>query len=86
MASSETKNYTKRPIQKAFENWKSIELLSETEDLRMGMERRKFSYTLHIPERRSGQNSVKLNNHSKTRHRLSLLYVEWTLDKIYEKV
>ncbi len=76
MASSETKNTTKHPIQKAFENRKSSEFLSEIEDLRLGMERRKFSYTLHVPERRSGQNSVKPNNHFKTRHRLNLLYVE----------
>jgi hypothetical protein len=69
MASSETKNAIKQPIQKAFENRKSGELLSEIEDLRLGMERRKFSYTIHIPERRSGQNSVKLNNHFKTRYR-----------------
>jgi hypothetical protein len=76
MASAETKNAIKQPNQKAFENRKSGELLSEIEDLRLGMERRKFSYTIHIPERRSGQNSVKPNNHFKTRHRLNLLYVK----------
>jgi hypothetical protein len=59
MASSKTKNTTKHPIQKAFENRKSSEFLSEIEDLRLGMERRKFSYTIHIPERRSDQNQVK---------------------------
>jgi hypothetical protein len=58
MASSETKNTTKHPIQKAFENRKSSEFLREIEDLRLGMERRKFSYTLHVPGRRSGQNRV----------------------------
>jgi hypothetical protein len=76
MASDKTKNDIKQPIQKAFENRKSSELLSKIGDMRLGMERRKFSYTLHIPERRSGQNSVKLNNHFKTRYRLNLLYVE----------
>ncbi len=59
MASAKTKNTTKRPIQKACENRKSSESVSEIEDLRLGMERRKFSYTIHIPERRSGQNHVK---------------------------
>jgi len=59
MASAETKNAIKQPNQKAFENRKSSEFLSEIEDLRLGMERRKFSYTRHVPERRSGQNSVK---------------------------
>jgi hypothetical protein len=68
MASAKTKNNQKHPIQKVCENRKSSEFLSEIEDLRLGMERRKFSYTLHIPERRSGQNSVKPNNHFKTRH------------------
>ena len=59
MSSAKTKNAIKQPIQKAFENRKSGELLSEIEDMRLGMERRKFSYTIHIPERRSGQNQVK---------------------------
>ncbi len=59
MASAKTKNTLKQPIQKAFENRKSSKFLSEIEDLRLGMERRKFSYTRHVPERRSGQNSVK---------------------------
>ncbi len=59
MASAKTKNTTKHPIQKACENRKSSEFLSEIEDLRLGMESRKFSYTIHIPERRSGQNRVK---------------------------
>ncbi len=76
MASSETKNTTKHTIQKAFDNRKSSESLNEIEDLRLGMERRKFSYTIHVPERRYSQNSVKPNNHFKIRHRLNLLYVE----------
>ena len=76
MASFKTKNERKQSIQKALENRKSSECLSEIEDMRLGMERRKFSYTLHIPERRSGQNSFKLNNHFKTQHKLNLLYVE----------
>lgn len=76
MASSETKYTTKHKIQKAVEDKKSSEFPSEIEDLRLGMERRKFSYTLHIPERRSYQNSVELNKHFKTRYRLNLLYVK----------
>ena len=31
----------------------------EIEDLRLGMERRKFSYTIHIPERKLDQNHCK---------------------------
>ncbi len=59
MASAKTKNTTKHPIQKACKNRKSNEFLSEIEDLRLGMERRKFFYTIHIPERRLGQNHCK---------------------------
>jgi hypothetical protein len=59
MTSAKTKSPAKHPIQKACENRKSSEFLSEIEDLRLGMERRKFSYTIHIPERRSDQNRVK---------------------------
>ena len=59
MTSAQTKNCTKHTTQKAFENRESSELRSEIEDLRIGMERRKFSYTIHIPERRSDQNRAK---------------------------
>ena len=59
MTSAQTKNSTKHTTQKAFENRESGELRSEIEDLRIGMERRKFSYTIHIPERRSDQNRAK---------------------------
>jgi len=59
MTSAQTKNSTKHTTQKAFENRESSELRSEIEDLRIGMERRKFSYTIHIPERRSDQNRAK---------------------------
>jgi hypothetical protein len=55
MTSAKTKSATKYPIQKTCENRKSSEFLSEIEGLRLGMERRKFSYTIHIPERRTGQ-------------------------------
>ena len=55
MASAKTKNTTKHSIQKVCENREPGELRSEIEDLRLGMERRKFSYTTHIPERRSGK-------------------------------
>ena len=53
MASSETKDTPKHKIQKKIEDMKSSEFPNEIEDLRMGMERRRFSYTCHIPERRS---------------------------------
>jgi hypothetical protein len=59
MASAKTKNSTRHSTQKASENRESSELRSEIEDLRIGMERRKFSYTIHIPERRSDQNRAK---------------------------
>ena len=53
------KNGTKDSTQRAFEDRESREFRSESEDLRLGMERRKFSYTIHIPERRSDQNQLK---------------------------
>lgn len=55
MKSAKTKKATKHSVQKVSESGKSGEFRSETDDLRLGMERRKFSYTIHIPERRSGQ-------------------------------
>lgn len=59
MASAKTKNSTRHTTQKTSENMESSELRNGTEDLWIGMERRKFSYTIHIPERRSDQNRAK---------------------------
>lgn len=59
MASAKKKNSTRHTTQKTSENMESSELRSGTEDLWIGMERRKFSYTIHIPERRSDQNRTK---------------------------
>jgi hypothetical protein len=59
MTSAKTKNSTKHTTKKAFENLESSELRSDIENLWIGMERRKFSYTIHIPERRSDQNRAK---------------------------
>ena len=56
MASTKKKNAIRQPIKKTFIKRSSVELPGEIEDMRLGMERRKFSYTIHIPERRSGQN------------------------------
>ncbi len=56
MASGKSKNKSKHSTNKVFEDRESNEFRSEIEDLRLGMERRKFSYTIHIPERRSDQN------------------------------
>jgi len=53
MASAKTENSPKRSNQESFEKRESIEFRNEIEDMRLGMERRKFSYTIHIPERRS---------------------------------
>jgi hypothetical protein len=59
MALAKMKNSTRHSTQKAVENMESREFRSESQDLWLGMERRKFSYTFHIPERRSDQNQVK---------------------------
>ena len=59
MALTKMKNSRRDSTQKAFESRESREFRSEREDLRLGMERRKFSYTIHIPERRSDQNQLK---------------------------
>ena len=59
MTTAKKKNSTRHTTQKAFENKETSELRSEIEDLRLGIERRKFSYTIHIPERRSDQNRAK---------------------------
>jgi hypothetical protein len=60
MASSKTKNAIKQPIQKAFESRKSGELLSEIEDMRLGMEKRKFSYTLQFREKKEDLRRKKI--------------------------
>ena len=59
MASAKMKNAKMHSIQKTGKLGVSREFLSENDDLRLGMERRKFSYTIHVPERRSGQNRIK---------------------------
>jgi hypothetical protein len=46
MTSAKTKNSTKHTTEKAFENRESSELRSDIENLWIGMERRKFSYTI----------------------------------------
>jgi hypothetical protein len=56
MASAKTKNDTRLPTLKVLKNGPSKDSQSEEKDLWLGMERRKFSYTFHIPERRSHQN------------------------------
>ncbi len=44
------------------------QMLSSTDngDRRSGVERRKFSYTLHLPERRNGGDRRAFENHPKT--------------------
>jgi len=59
MTTAKKKNSTRHTTQKAFENKETSELRSEIEDLRLGIERRKFSYTIHIPERRFDKNRAK---------------------------
>jgi len=58
MASVKAENSPRRSNQESFKR-ESIEFGSENKDLRLGMERRKFSYTIHIPERRSCQDRDK---------------------------
>jgi hypothetical protein len=38
---------------------KSEEVIKDNEESRIGIERRQFSYTAHIPERRSGNDRRK---------------------------
>jgi hypothetical protein len=56
MASAKTKNGTRLPSLKVVENGASRDFHGEGKDLWLGIERRKYSYTIHIPERRSNQN------------------------------
>ena len=59
MAPAKAKDDTRHPTQKVSENGASREFRNGSDDLRLGMERRKFSYTICIPERRSNQNQNK---------------------------
>ena len=59
MMAAKMKKSAMHPKQKAYEIWKKNEYQGETEDLKPVIERRKFSYTIHIPERRSIQNRTK---------------------------
>jgi hypothetical protein len=56
MASAKTKNDSTLPTLKVIKNGASKDFHGEGKDLWLGIERRKFSYTFHIPERRSHQN------------------------------
>ena len=69
MTTKKKKKSAKHPKQKAFETWEKNEYQDETEDLKPVIERRKFSYTTHIPERRSIQNSTKSKDLLKARHK-----------------
>ena len=55
MASAKTKNGTRLPTLKVVKNRASKAFRGEDKDQWLGIERRKFSYTIHIPERRSNQ-------------------------------
>jgi hypothetical protein len=59
MASAKKKDDKSHLTQKLFKNGKSREFRDGSNDLWLGMERRKFSYTIYIPERRSNQNRNK---------------------------
>jgi hypothetical protein len=59
MVPDKANNGTKHPPQKVKENKESSKFESETDDLWLGLERRKFSYTIHVPERRYKKNPSK---------------------------
>ncbi len=59
MASAKKKNVATHPVRKTGKPRGSSKFFSENDDLRLGMDRRKFSYTVHVPERRSSQNRIK---------------------------
>lgn len=59
MAPDKANNGTKHPPQKVNENKESSKFKCEIGDLWLGIERRKFSYTIHVPERRSHKNRSK---------------------------
>jgi hypothetical protein len=56
MASVKPKNDKNLQNLKIVKNRSSKDFRGENDDLWLGMERRKFSYTIYIPERRSKQN------------------------------
>ena len=56
MASAKTKNGTRLPTLKVVKKGTSKDFHGEGKDQWLGIERRKFSYTIYIPERRSNQN------------------------------
>jgi hypothetical protein len=45
---------------------KNDDLIKDNEESRTGIERRQFSYTAYIPERRSGDDLIKDNEESRT--------------------
>ena len=53
MVPDKANNGTKHPPQKVNGDKESSKFKSEIDDMWLGMERRKFSYTIHVPERRS---------------------------------
>ena len=55
MTSAKTKNGTILPTLKVVKKGASKDFHREGKDPWLGIERRKFSYTIHIPERRSNQ-------------------------------
>jgi hypothetical protein len=62
MASAKTKKDRRLLALKVVKNRLSRDFQGESKDLRLGIERRKFSYTFCIPERRSNQNRNKLES------------------------
>ena len=56
MAPAKMKNDSTPLTLKVVKNTASRDFHDEGKDLWLGMERRKFSYTIHIPERRSIRN------------------------------
>ena len=72
MASAKTKKDRRLPALKVVKKRLSRDFQGESKDLWLGIERRKFSYTFYIPERRSNQNrnkpeSTNLSSKQKTK-------------------
>ena len=59
MASAKTNNDTRLPNLKVGKTGASRDFHGEGKDMWLGVERRRFSYTIHIPERRSHQSRNK---------------------------
>lgn len=59
MASAKTEKDRRPPTLKVVKKRLSRDFQGESKDLWLGIERRKFSYTFYIPERRSNQNRNK---------------------------